>query len=228
MPRRALVGAFSGGAALLVLLSIHMVLMAQWGRIHEEQERQARIKEQVLKLERLVTDVDNGFRGYVLVKQSVFLAPMNAAEENVPRVIEELRQLTDSLPDLQGVVLVLRDRINELLEMKRRLTLELERGGEVEVVAYIRGGEGLALANTIALLSQDLKRRLEQREERQKQETANRLTFLQWGTTLTVVAGCAVGIGVGHRLCTGGRPCEPVRAQGLHEKGAVVRPGDTV
>lgn len=227
---RKLFGVLVACAALIGLLVSQTVLLDQWQEINEERDRQARIKQEILRLERLVTDVDNGFRGYVLMKQAVFLGPMIAAEGKIPGVLEELSRLTEARPELQGLVRVLSDRVTELLDVKRRLTLELERGGEKDVLAYIRGGEGLALANTIALVSQDLSRKLNQREG--DRETAKAVNLVRWGSALTVVASFVVGIAIGRSTGRSGRTAvcnhEPAGQHGLPGKSPVIMRRDVV
>ncbi len=197
MSKGKLFGVLVATVVFVCLLALQTVLVEQWKAIHEERERHARIKQEILRLERLVTDVDNGFRGYVLMKQSVFLGPMIAAEGKIPGVIDGLNRLTEEAPDLQRGVLILNNRVNELLDVKRRLTLDLERGQEDDVLAYIRGGEGLALASTIGLAFQDLHQKLDGRQRDREGKTAQKIEWVQWGLTATVLGGCVFGIGLG-------------------------------
>jgi CHASE3 domain sensor protein len=195
MRTQKIIGLFMVSLSALCLLGVQAVLVEQWRMVYEERERQARIKQEVLRLERLVADVDNGFRGYVLMKQAAFLGPMVSAEGTIPGVVERLGQLTESWPELQGRVQVLRDRVTELLDTKRRLMLDLERGQEDEVLAYISGGEGLALAKTIALAFQDLDQKLDRRQRDQK--TSQKIDWVRWGLTTTATVGFVWGIGLG-------------------------------
>jgi CHASE3 domain sensor protein len=230
MPK--LLGVLAAVATCIGLLVTQTVLLDRWQAIHEERDRQLRIKHEVLRLERLVTDVDNGFRGYVLMKQAVFLGPMIAAEGKIPGVVEGLGRMTEEWPALQGLVRVLNDRVTELLDVKRRLTLELERGDEEGVLAYIRGGEGLALANTITLLLQDLSRKLEQQEADLNREAAKSVSLVRWGLAATAVGGVVCGVGIGRATSRSGRTMvrkrEPVDQHDLLGKSPAVRPGDIV
>lgn len=182
----------------LGLIGVQGALMEEWRAIYEERERQAKIKQEILRLERLVADVDNGFRGYVLVNQSVFLGPMVSAEGAIPGVVERLSHLTDGWPELQGRIHVLRDRITGLLDAKRRLTMELENGREDVVLAYIRGGEGVAMAKTLALAFQDFDQRLEKRQK--DVQMGQKIEWVRWGLSLTAVVGFIWGIGVGRTI----------------------------
>lgn len=179
------------------IIGIQALLVEEWLALHAEREEQASIKQEVLRLERLVVDVDNGFRGYVLMKQSVFLGPMVAAEGRIPRIVEGLGELTRDRPDLKGHVEVIQARVNELLDTKRRLTMELERGQEEAVLAYIRSGEGLALASTITLAFQNLDRKLVERQREWDRDSARRIGWVRWGLPLTAIGGVACGISIG-------------------------------
>lgn len=183
------------GLSALCLITVQAALVKEWRVIHEERERQASVRQEVLRLERLVADVDNGFRGYMLVKEAGFLGPMVSAEGTIPGVVERLSHLTESWPEVQGRIRVLGERVTELLDTKRRLTLELEYGAGDAVLAYIRGGDGLALAKTIALAFQDLNDKLDKRHNDQR--AIRKTEWVQWGLMTTAAAGLFLGIGVG-------------------------------
>ncbi len=232
MSMRKLFWMLTAGATLIGLSVIQTVLLEHWEAFHEERERQARIKHEVLRLERLVTDVDNGFRGYVLMKQGVFLGPMIAAEGTIPGVVEGLSLMTEERPDLQGLVGVLKTRVTELLDVKRRLTLELEHGSEQEVLAYIRGGEDLALANTIALVIQDLNRKLNQPEEERNREAAKKMDVVRWSLTIVSIGGVVCGIGIGRATCRSGqtaaRSGEMANPHDRASQSQLPRPSDVI
>jgi CHASE3 domain sensor protein len=131
------------------------------------------------------------------MKKSPFLGPMVAAEGRIPRVVEELGRLTQGRPDLQGHIEVIHTRVDELLETKRRLTMDLELGQEESVLAYIGGGEGLALASTITLAFQDLDRKLQDRQREWDRDSKRRIGWIRWGLPLTAIGGVACGISIG-------------------------------
>jgi CHASE3 domain sensor protein len=188
----------------LALIGIQALLIEQWLALHAEREEQASIKQEILRLERFVADVDNGFRGYVLMKQPAFLGPMIAAEGRIPRVVEGLGRLTQDQPDLKSHIEVLQARIEELLETKRRLTMELEWGQEEAVLAYIRAGEGIALAGTIMLAFQNLDRKLQERQREWDQDSARRIGWVKWGLPLTAIGGVACGVSIGRHTVRSG------------------------
>lgn len=70
-------------------------------------------------------------------------------------------RLTQDLPSLQARVKVLSNRLRELIDSKRKMTLQVDSGKQEEVLAYIRGGEGLALSKTIEKAVEDFETRID-------------------------------------------------------------------
>jgi len=149
------------GIIIIVMFSIEqMMLLRQWQDSLVAQQQRSAIREEVLLLRRWTSDIDNGFRGYVLMRQPYFLAPMVLAEEEIPMALERLTRLTGETPALQGSVLVLKRRLDELITTKRRLATKMANGESNEVLAYIRAGEGLALAKTISAVFDDFESKI--------------------------------------------------------------------
>jgi len=147
-----------------LLLGIQAGVISRWQAVHDDRDRYVDIKQELLRLERLVTDVDNGFRGYALTKEGRFVKPMVAAEYDIPGLVNRLVAMTAPWPDLHAPVQVLTGKVKELLETKRRLTLDMVLGGEEDVLSYIRMGEGLELENTIVLAFQGVEKEMVQRD----------------------------------------------------------------
>lgn len=162
MERKSKTWAYLGtGIIIIVMFSIEqMMLLRQWQDSLVAQQQRSAIREEVLLLRRWTSDIDNGFRGYVLMRQPYFLAPMVLAEEEIPMALERLTRLTGETPALQGSVLVLKRRLDELITTKRRLATKMANGESNEVLAYIRAGEGLALAKTISAVFDDFESKI--------------------------------------------------------------------
>lgn len=197
MRNRKLVRLIVAGVVFLCLFGAQMVLVEQWRAIQAERDREVLITQEVLRLERLIADVDNGFRGYVLMKQSMFLEPMVAAEAKIPGVLARFGEMTEHWPELQRDVATLQQRITEFLETKRRLSVDLSLGKEEEVLAFIRGGEGVAMAKTIALAVQDVEQRIDQRRRDRKQNASQGTDWVGWSLALTAAAWFLFGVGTG-------------------------------
>jgi CHASE3 domain sensor protein len=168
--------------ALFVLVQIPLVW--QWHAITQSQEEKNRIREEVLRLQWLTADIENGFRGYVLTNQATFLHPVVTGEARMQDSVDHLLKLTEDLPNLQARVKVLAMRLHELIESKRKLTLQIDGGQQEEVLAYIRAGEGLVLSKTIEKAVEDFNARLAEEfarvdkdEQALKDQTIRRLVI---------------------------------------------------
>jgi len=150
------------GFLLLLFFGAEQVyILKQWHEVSDAQELRNAVTVQVLQLRRLATDIDSGFRGYALMRQSVFLVPVVAAEAEIPRALDRLTELTEKTPSLRGGVQVLKRRLDELIETKRQLTFKIGSGQEQEVLNYVRGGDGVALSKTITNVFDDLDAKIE-------------------------------------------------------------------
>ncbi|ALA60906.1 exported protein of unknown function [Nitrospira moscoviensis] len=151
----------AGLALLLFLAAAEVFILNQWRQVLEVHERRSALKEELLRLRRLASDIDNGFRGYVLMRQRIFLAPMLSAEEALPLSLERLIGMAETPPSLHGRAQVLKRRLEELVNTKRRLVRKVDEGEHEEVLAYLRNGDGVALARILTAAFDDLEDKIE-------------------------------------------------------------------
>jgi CHASE3 domain sensor protein len=175
--------------ALFVLVQIPLVW--HWHSLHAAQQQRSQIKEEVLRLQMVTKDIENGFRGYVLTKQSAFLQPVVYGEAKVQSILNHLLELTNDLPNLQARVKVLEERVHELIETKRRLTKQMDGGQQEAVLSHMRVGDGLALSKTIEKAMEDLEIRIagefsrfDMEETTLKQRMLQKLLIADAGTLL--------------------------------------------
>jgi CHASE3 domain sensor protein len=183
-----------GTVLLLLFAAEEAYILKQWRETLEAQHRRSAIREQVLRLQRLTAEIDNGFRGYVLMRQSTFLAPMVAAEAEIPKELQRLENLTESTPALQGSVQIVRRRLQELVDTKQRLTLMMDAGERDAVLAYIRAGDGLALAKTIANVFDDLETRINREFEDADLSRADKQKATIWQLVATQAVTVLLGV----------------------------------
>jgi CHASE3 domain sensor protein len=143
---------------LFVLAQIPLVW--QWHAINQAQQEKHQIREEMLRLQWLTADIENGFRGYVLTSQTAFLRPVVTGEAKVQDSVERLLRLTQKFPNLQARVKIFSTRLRELIESKRQMTLQFDNGKQEDVFSYIRSGEGLVLSKTIEKAVEDFEGRL--------------------------------------------------------------------
>ncbi|GKS56695.1 hypothetical protein YTPLAS18_02220 [Nitrospira sp.] len=164
---------------------------------HEERAAYGQIRHELLRLERLVADVDLAFRGYVLVRQPQFLEPMAAAEGAITETLDRLGTLTAQQTEFRGRMRILAPRVKEFVSLKRNLTKRLDEGMDEGVLQYIRSGEGLALAATLALAFQDFDRKIEERERIREAERRDRRLRIRTGFVATTLGALGIGISLG-------------------------------
>jgi CHASE3 domain sensor protein len=155
-------------------------IFQQWHQTLEAQQQRSAIREEVLRLRRLAADIDSGFRGYALMRQSIFLAPMVAAEAEFPQAMQRLSDLTINTPSLQGGAQVLRRRLEELVNTKRQLTLQIEDGKQEKALAYLRTGDGVALSETVANAFDDLDMKIDREFKDADLSQAEKQTKTMW------------------------------------------------
>lgn len=100
-------------------------------------------------IHQLTVTIESTFRGYVLTKQQSFLATLATLHSKLRQVMERVIDTTADRPDLESHARVLSERLSELVESTRQLTLRLDRGEEEAVLFSIRTGQGVTLARTI-------------------------------------------------------------------------------
>ena len=148
-------------AALALSFFGHQLLFDHWRMQHERQLQRSTILEEVLRLQRLVMDVETNFRGYLLTEQPAFLEPINQAENRLQAGMARLQDLTTRTPGLQAGVGVLSARLKEFIESKQALIANVRMDKQEQVRLYVRGGSGRALFLTIEKAIGDFEMRIQ-------------------------------------------------------------------
>ena len=139
----------------------HLWLFEQWRIQQERQLRRSTILMEVLRLQRLVMDVETNFRGYLLTEQPSFLEPINQAESRLDIGMATLTALTADLPGLEAGRGVLFARLKEFIESKQALIAVVGTEKQEQVRLYVRGGSGRALFLTIEKAIGDFEMRVQ-------------------------------------------------------------------
>ena len=148
-------------AALAFSFLGHVWLFEQWRIQQERQLHRSSILTEVLRLQRLVMDVETNFRGYLLTEQPSFLDPINQAESRLETGMATLTELTATVPGLQAGRGVLFARLKEFIESKKALIAVVRTDKQEQVRFYVRGGSGRALFLTIEKAIGDFEMRIE-------------------------------------------------------------------
>ena len=152
---------FVATAALAFSFLGHVWLFEQWRIQQERQLHRSAILTEVLRLQRLVMDVETNFRGYLLTEQQSFLEPINQAESRLATGMATLSELTANVPGLQAGRGVLSARLTEFIESKKALIAVVGTDKQEQVRFYVRGGSGRALFLTIEKAIGDFEMRIE-------------------------------------------------------------------
>ncbi len=136
-------------AALALSFFGHLFLFDQWRAQQERQLHRSKILEEVLRLQRLVMDVETNFRGYLLTEQQSFLEPINLAESRLDAGMAKLADLTATTPGLRAGLGVLAARLKEFIASKRALVAAVGTEKQEQVRLYVRAGNGRALFLTV-------------------------------------------------------------------------------
>ncbi len=113
-------------ALTLFLLGQISYLIAINGQI----ERTDKIVLNILETQQLAVDMQTGLRGYILTKQTVFLAPYLSAQKKLSKNFIKMKQLVVDMPIQQKRATELQDQL-ELWEVYAQQLLELNKTGEL-------------------------------------------------------------------------------------------------
>jgi len=187
-------------AVLLVLcvplvggLAVHLHVVQQLLSLQQQRQKLVLAHEQVHLLRRLVIDIEDGFRGYLLTRQPAFLAPLTEAESRVDQALAEatmaLAELTGPFSSLASV----KEQLKSLLHSKQALIADIQQGNAVKALAYVQSGEGLRLSDRLRQELRSIEDRLERRREvfNAEGEILSRRTFI--GLWIALVGVIALG-----------------------------------
>ena len=150
----------SFGLALAILATIAVMAYRSTGELVEATERAVRTQAFLNAIDRAVTDLidaETGARGYVLVGDSRFLEPYEAALRKFEPDLRSLREMAAGDPVAAGRL----DAIEALAALKLAFlaqTIELRRGGDAPAAtAQIATGRGKAIMDDIRRLAAEMR-----------------------------------------------------------------------
>jgi signal transduction histidine kinase/CHASE3 domain sensor protein len=146
-------------------LGTHLYFVQQLLSTQQQQQKLVLASAHVQVLQRLAVDIEDGFRGYVLTQQPVFLAPLTEAESRVDSALASATRLVAGLSGSPDSLDPIGRQLKDLLRSKHELIGDIQRGDTAKALAYIRLGEGLRLSDR---LRQDLQA-IEDRLQHQRQ-----------------------------------------------------------
>src|SRR2546428_12847523 len=131
------------------MMALYLNTLRQSLAVQEEVDRLLEIQVQTASILAMVVDVQDGFRGFVLVRNEKFLEPFHTAEAGFDPAINELKQrVLDDRDQLQRVSQI-EARVRALLQKKKRLIDAVKLGALKPVREHIESGEGQNALNAI-------------------------------------------------------------------------------
>jgi CHASE3 domain sensor protein len=155
------------------------------------------VLERIAGVMSLLKDAETGQRGYVITGEESYLEPYNNAVEGLPKLVQELRELTADSPNQQKRIDEAEQLIAEkLAELKQ--TVELRRTGSFEETAKIvRTGVGKKYMDDVRVVlgQMDHEERdlLKQRAEEVEGASGGAKSTIIFGTLLCLLFVSAAG-----------------------------------
>ena len=131
------------------MMVLYLNTLRQSLAVQGEVDRLFEIQVQAEAILSMVLEVQDGFRGFVLVRKEKYLEPFNKAEAAFDPAIARLKQMVRDDPEQLQRLTPIEARLHVLLEKKKRL-IDAIRLGELKAAReHIESGEGQNALNTI-------------------------------------------------------------------------------
>lgn len=165
---------------LVIGLSIHLYFVKQLLLVQQERHELVLAHELVHLLRRLVIDIEDGFRGYLLTQQSAFLAPFTEAESRIDTSVTNAARAMAKLSKPVVAFTSIEQQVRNFLRSKHELIAEIQQGTPDNVLTYVRSGEGLQLSDRLRQNLRTIEDQLEQRRAslNQRAEALSQQTFV--------------------------------------------------
>src|SRR2546425_739883 len=124
------------------MMALYLNTLRQSLAVQEEVDRLLEIQVQTASILAMVVDVQDGFRGFVLVRNEKFLEPFYTAEGAFDPAINKLKRMVrDDHEQLQRASQI-EARVRALLQRKKRLIDAVRLGDLRPALEHIESGEG--------------------------------------------------------------------------------------
>src|SRR2546428_9105780 len=131
------------------MMVLYLNTLRQSLAVQEDVDRLLEIQVQTGSILSITVDIQDGFRGFVLVRKEKFLEPFYTAERAFDPAINKLKQMVrDDHEQLQRVSQI-EARVRALLQRKKRLIDAVKLGALKPVREHIESGEGQNALNAI-------------------------------------------------------------------------------
>jgi len=180
-------------------LATHLYIVQQLLSNQQQRHELVLVREHVEVLRRLAVDIEDGFRGYVLTQQPMFLAPLTEAESRVDPALANATRLMAGLSGSSESLEPIGRQLRGLLRSKHELIANIQQGDMAKALAYIRLGEGLRLSDRLRQDLQAIEDRL-QHQRKSLNATAEVLSHRMFVGLWIALAGVVVLGWIGSRV----------------------------
>ena len=173
------------------MMVLYLNTLRQSLAVQEEVDRLLEIQVQTASILAMVVDVQDGFRGFVLVRNEKFLEPFYTAEGAFDPAISKLKQMVrDDHEQLQRASQI-EARVRALLQRKKRLIDAVRLGDLRPALEHIESGEG---PNALIAIREDLRNfeNIEKQHLSAQRARAERLALVTQYGLVGVVIGILV------------------------------------
>lgn len=198
---------------MVAVLILHLSFVRDLLATQDSRHRLTVAREPLKELRRMVADIENGFRGYLLTNDQRFLAPLNEAEHQVTSLLRRAEPLLADVDEGSRELLVIAAHVQELSRSKRVLIEQLQQGNEHAVKDYVASGQGIQRSNPVILALRAEEDRLDARLVQLQQHAVSVSTWAFWVLVVAAAVGVLLGLAAIRQLTRSlTRPLETVRA----------------
>src|SRR5438105_5684814 len=134
---------------IIGVMLCYLGTLQQFVVVQAEVDRHYAVQLQTQAIMNQMSDVQDGFRGFVLTHNEKFLGPFFEAEKNFDPVLRRLKDLIRKEPDRQQQVAQIEADIRAFLQLKRRMIDAFGNGDLTSVREHIQSGTGTAALTKI-------------------------------------------------------------------------------
>ncbi|MFO0775632.1 MAG: ATP-binding protein [Nitrospiraceae bacterium] len=197
---------------LVGLLILHLSLVRDLLATQDSRHRIMLAREQIKDVRRLVADIEDGFRAYLLTNDQTLLLPVAEAERRVAGVLAQATPLLDDVDEGRHALVGIGVQIQELSRSKHALLEQVRLGHEGALLEYVRSGQGLQKSSDVRMALRAVEDRLDAQVRRLQARAVTISTWAFWGLLGAATAAVLLGVAAIRQLTRSiTRPLDTVR-----------------
>lgn len=179
---------------MVAVLLLHLVFVRDLLATQDSRHRFMVAREQLKELRRMVADIENGFRGYLLTSDPSFLTPLTDAEGRVTQMLARAEPLLEQVDEGAGELVAISARVQELSRSTHALIEQARQGNDHAIRDYVHSGRAIQKSNPVIVALRAEEDRIDAHVVRLQNHAVEVSTSALW--VLMVAAGGGVLLGV--------------------------------